>query len=198
MNSKAGRSEIVGAKLDQEIPMHRTKLIAVALAACAVAAAGAGIAQGSSTKHASSKARAAHLASAPQGPDAVAPGGHAIHSVSVVLDKAGTGFITQTTDEGTIESIDSSAGTVTIVEGTKALTYKTVTLSVPADATVTLDGKTSSLSALAAGDRLSLSSSSDGTTAFASDSSFQPSGGPGGRVPGMAPPGQGAPANPGA
>ena len=173
--------------------MHRTKLIATALAACAVVAAGAGIAQGSSTKHASSTGRAARAGSAPQGPGAGAPGGHAIHSVSVVLDKAGTGFVTQTTDEGTIESIDTAAGTVTIVEGTKAVAYKTVTLGVPAGATVTLDGKTSSLSALAAGDRLSLSSSSDGTTVFATDSSFHPSGGPGGGGPGMAPPGRGAP-----
>ena len=178
--------------------MHRTKLIAAALAACAVAAASAAIADGSSTTHTSSTGRAAEATSPPQGPGAGAPGGHAIHSVSVVLDKAGTGFITQTTDEGTIESVDTGAGTVTIVEGTKSVTYKTLTLSVPADATVTLDGKTSSLSALASGDRLSLSSSSDGTTVFATDSSFHPSGGPGGGGPGMAPPGPGAPSTPGA
>ncbi len=178
--------------------MHRRKLIAATLAACALAAAGAGIAQGSSTKHASSTARAAQATGAPQGPGAGMPGGHAVHSVSVVLDKAGTGFITQTTDEGTIESVDTSAGTVTLVEGTKSLPYRTVTLGVPGDATVTLDGKTSSLGALTTGDRLSLSSSSDGTTVFATDSSFHPAGGPGGGGPGMAPPGQGAPTTPGA
>jgi hypothetical protein len=178
--------------------MHRKKLIAASLAACALAASSAAIAQGSSTKHASAKGRAAQAMGAPQGPGAGMPGGHAVHSVSVVLDKAGTGFITQTTDEGTIESVDSSAGTLTIVEGTKSVTYKTLTLDVPTGATVTLDGKASSLGALEAGDRVSLSTSSDGTTVSATDSSFQPSGGPGGGGPGMTPPAQGTADAPGA
>ena len=48
-------------------------------------------------------------------------------------------------------------------------------------ATVTLDGSSSSLEKLAAGDHVSISSSSDGTTVFATDSSFTGAGhGPGG------------------
>lgn len=174
--------------------MHRRKLIAAVLAACAIAALGAGIAQGSSTKSSTARGRAAQASGRPPGPGggwAGGPGGAAVHSVSVVLDKAGTGYVTQTTDEGTIESVDSSAETVTILEGTKSVTYKTLTLNVPSGATIMLDGKTSTLSALAAGDHVSISSSSEGTSVFATDSSFHPEGGPGRAGPGM-PPGQGS------
>ena len=175
--------------------MHKNKLIATALAALAVVGVTAGIAQGSSTKHATSTARASQTSAAPSPGSAPGhpggPGARGVHSVSVVLNKAGTAFITQTTDEGTVQSVDSSAGTITILEGTKSLTYKTPTLSVPAGATVTLDGKASALSSLVAGDRVLVSTSSDGTTVMASDSSFHPEGGPGGGAPtGQMPPGQ--------
>jgi hypothetical protein len=102
----------------------------------------------------------------------------AVHSVSVVLNKAKTAYIEQTSDRGTIESVDTSASTITVVEGTKSLTYKTVTLSIPSVAKITLDGKTSALSDLAAGDHVSVSSSSDGTVVMATDSSFHPEGAP--------------------
>jgi hypothetical protein len=120
-------------------------------------------------------------------------GGDAIHSVSVQLNQARTGYVTVTSDGGTIQSVDSSAGTVTVVEGLSSSPYKTVTLSVPSGATIQLDGKSSSLSALAAGDHAVVSSSSDGTTrVFATDSSFTPPqgghGGPGGGMPGGPPP----------
>jgi hypothetical protein len=117
----------------------------------------------------------------------------AVHSVSVVLDKAKTAYIEQTSDRGTIESVDSGAGTIAIVEGTKSVTYKTATVDVPSSATITLDGKTSTLSALVAGDRVSVSSSSDGTVVMAMDSSFRPEGGPGmGGAKGQTPPGEGS------
>ena len=120
--------------------------------------------------------------------------GRAVHSVSVVLDKAGTAFVTATTDNGKIQSVDASGDSLTIVEGTDSVTYKTVTLTIPAGATISLDAKTSQLSSLVAGDRVSVSSSSDGTTVFATDSSFAPGhgpGGPGGPGPGGPPPGGG-------
>lgn len=175
--------------------MHKNKLIATALAALAVVGVTAGIAQGSSTKHSSSHARTSQAGAAPSPSGAPGrpggPGDRGVHSMSIVLDKAGTAFITQTTDEGAVQSVDSNAGTITILEGTKSLTYKTPTLSVPAGATVTLDGKTSALSSLVAGDRVSVSTSSDGTTVRASDSSFHPGGGAGGGAPnGQMPPGQ--------
>jgi hypothetical protein len=182
--------------------MNRKRLIGSIAAACAAAALTAGIAEGSGTSQGSStQTSSTGSASAPPGHGAPGgapgpgggPGGQAVHSVSVVLDKAKTAYITQTSDSGTLESVDTAARTITLVEGTKSVTYKTVTVTVPAEASVTLDGKDSALSALAAGDRVSVSSSSDGTVVMAMDSSFRPEGGPGqGGAKGQAPPGEGS------
>jgi hypothetical protein len=181
--------------------MFRKRLIGVVAAICALAAVTAAIAQGSgATKSSSAKGKAtkAHSAQAPgPGPGAIGgPDGDmrgAVHSVSVVPDKAGTSFITLTTDRGTVKSVDSAGATITIVEGTKSATYKTLTLSVPAGAKVTRDGKTASLAEVKAEDDVSIGSSTEGTTVFATDSSFRPEHGPGrGGPPGMGgpPPGQ--------
>jgi hypothetical protein len=121
------------------------------------------------------------------------PGEGAVHSVSVVPDKAGTSFITLTSDRGTVKSVDSAGATITIAEGTKSATYKTLTLTVPSGAKVIRDGKTASLDEIKAEDDVSVSSSSEGTTVFAMDSSFRPEHAPGrGGPPGMGgpPPGQ--------
>ncbi len=179
--------------------MRKKKLFATVAALCAAGALTAGIAQGSgsgtTTTPSTTTTSSTTTGSTTTGSGATQPPGHpggphgamrdAVHSVSVVLDKAGTAYVTQTTDSGTLQSVDSSAGTVTIVEGSKSVTYKTVTVDVPAQATVTLDAKQSTLSALKAGDEVSVSSSSDGTNVWATDSSFAPQdgrghGGPGG------------------
>ncbi len=186
--------------------MFRKRLIGMVAAICALAAVTAAIAQGSGTTKSSSaksKATTAHGAqasgSAPPGamggPDGEmhGPGGGAVHSVSVVPDKAGTSFITLTSDRGTVKSVDSAGATLTIEEGTKSATYKTLTLSVPSGAKVMRDGKAASLAEIKAEDHVSVSSSSEGTTVFAMDSSFRPEHGPGrGGAPGMGgpPPGQ--------
>ena len=186
--------------------MFRMRLIAMVAAICALAAVTAAIAQGSGTTKSSSaksKATTAHGAkasgSAPPGamggPDGEmhGPGGGAVHSVSVVPDKAGTSFITLTTDRGTVKSVDSAGATITIDEGTKSATYKTLTLTVPSGAKVMRDGKTASLAEIKAEDNVSVSSSTEGTTVFAMDSSVRPEYGPGrGGPPGMGgpPPGQ--------
>ncbi len=111
-------------------------------------------------------------------------GGPSIHSVSVQLNQARTGYVTVTSDSGTIKSVDTTDDTVTVVEGLSSSPYSTATLSVPSGATIQLDGETSTLGALATGDHVDVSSSSDGTTTvFATDSSFSPGqgrGGPGG------------------
>lgn len=102
-------------------------------------------------------------------------GGPAVHSVSVVPDKAGTAFDTVTTDNGTVQSVDTTTDTATLVEGTRSVTYKTLTLTIPADATITRDFKPAKLSDLASGDHVSVSVSSGGTTTvFAMDSTFRP------------------------
>jgi hypothetical protein len=186
--------------------MFRKRLIGIVAAICALAAITAAIAQGSGTTKSSSaksKATRAHGAqasgSAPPGAmggpdgDMHGPGGGAVHSVSVVPDKAGTSFITLTTDRGTVKSVDSAGATITIAEGTKSATYKTLTLTVPSGAKVIRDGKTASLDEIKAEDNVSVSSSTEGTTVFAMDSSFRPEHGPGrGGPPGMGgpPPGQ--------
>jgi hypothetical protein len=183
--------------------MKRKRLIGSVAAACAAAALTAGIAEGSGTTTQSSAAtqpsttNGAAMPGHDGGPPGGrGPGGGAVHSVDVVLNKAKTAYITQTTDEGTVESVDSSGGSITLVEGTKAVTYKTVTVAVPSGATVTLDGKSSTLSALVAGDRVSVSSSSDGTDVIAMDSSFKPGGGtPPAGAKGQAPPGEGSSAS---
>jgi type IV secretory pathway TrbL component len=187
--------------------MFRNRLIGVVAAICALVAVTAAIAQGSGTAKSSSaksKGTTAHGAQAsgaqglpgtiggPDG-DMHGPGGGAVHSVGVVPDKAGTSFITLTTDRGTVKSVDSAGATITIDEGTKSATYKTLTLTVPSGAKVIRDGKTASLGEIKAEDDVSVSSSSEGTTVFAIDSSFRPEHGPGrGGPPGMAgpPPGQ--------
>jgi hypothetical protein len=175
--------------------MRSKRLFATVAALCAAGALTAGIAQGSGGKATPASTTAssgagtqpAHSGGPPGGMTG-GPGDHAVHSVLVVLDKAGTAYITQTIDSGTLQSIDSSADTITLVEGTKSVTYKTVTVNVPSEATVTLDGKASSFSALTADDRVSVSSSSDGMTVSATDSSFHPQGGPGHAGSGGPPP----------
>ncbi|HWF33683.1 MAG TPA: hypothetical protein VG188_14120 [Solirubrobacteraceae bacterium] len=188
--------------------MNRKRLIGSIAAACAAAALTAGIAEGSGTTTQSSTATTPSTTSgtAMPGHDGHGgpPGGHGpgrdvVHSVDIVLNKAKSAYITETTDEGTVESIDSSGGSITLLEGTKALPYKSVTVTVPSGATVTFDGKSSTLAALVAGDRVSVRSSSDGTDVMAMDSSFKPEGGmPPAGANGHAPPGEGsaAPASP--
>ncbi len=167
--------------------MHRRKRIAtLAVAAvCALTGAAFGIAQSSAAGKASTtKHHLTHagVAGVPGGGPAGGPdgGGMAVHSVDVVLNKAGTAYITETRDSGTITAIDTSAGTITVKEGTSTVTYGTPTITVPSSATVMLDAKTSSLEKLATGEHVSISSSSEGTSVFATDSSFTGAGhGPG-------------------
>ena len=176
------------------------KVAAVAAAgACVLAGAAAGISQSaassssSSSKAGSGKAGPRGWAAGAHGFGHFGPGGPGdeVHAVEVVLNKAGTAYITVTRDNGTITSVDTGAGSITLKEGTSSVTYGTPTISVPSGATVLLDGASSSLEKLKAGDRVSISSSSEGTTVFATDSSFQPGAGhgPGPMGPGAMGPG---------
>jgi hypothetical protein len=139
-------------------------------AVCALTGAAAGISQ-SSGASSSAKKTTGHSAAAPAGmpghPGHGGPGGPhgmAVHSVEVVLNKAGTAYISETTDSGTITAVDTSAGTITLKEGTSSVTYGTPTITIPSGASVTLDGTASSLGKLTAGDRVDIRSSSEGTT----------------------------------
>lgn len=171
----------------------RRRVAAVSLAAtCALAGAGAGIAQSSAAKTKSSAKTIRHAAAGVPGWGHGGPGGpgggRAVHEVEEVLNKAGTAYISQTVDNGEITAVDASAGTITLKEGTSTVTYATPTITIPSGGTVTLDGAVSSLEKLKAGDHATISSSSEGTNVFATDSSFSPDGhgrmGPGGPPPG--------------
>jgi hypothetical protein len=98
--------------------------------------------------------------------------GRAVHGEEVVLNKAGTAFITVTDDNGTVVSV--SGDQLTIKEAIGSVTYKQVTLTIPAGATVVRNFKKAALSDLKAGDRVHVSQSSDGTFVFAADGSARP------------------------
>ena len=155
------------------------------LGSCVVLGAAGGIAGSmASSRHSSTNDPTRKLAFAMGRFDG--PGrGPAVHAEEVVLNRAGTAFITQTEDSGTVKSV--SGNDVTITEGIGNVTYKTATITIPSGATITRNGASAALSDLKAGDHVLLASSSDGTSVFAFDSSFRPSdpgggwhGGPGG------------------
>jgi hypothetical protein len=169
--------------------MGRRKWIgAIAVAAtCALVGAAGGIASsGAASKSSSSGTTASSAASkkggGPGGPGGPhGDGGMSIHSVSVQLDKAGTAFITVTRDQGTVTAISGSD--ITLKEGTKTVTYKTVDVTVADGATVTRNDATAALTDIKVGDSVSIEQSSDGSQVRAYDPTYTraaPTGGRGG------------------
>ena len=161
----------------------------IALVACAAVGAAGGIAGSaaapSKTKSKSSSAAATYPANGPAGrPHRGGPGGRAVHSEEVVLNKAGTAFITETRDNGKVKSV--SGRDVTITEAIGSVTYKDVTITLPADAKIERNGKTAAVGDLKAGDHIGVSQSSDGTFVHAGDASFRPKGPGHGPGPGQA------------
>src|SRR4029079_15305381 len=77
------------------------------------------------------------------------PLGGPVHAELVVPDHQG-GFQTVTLDRGTVESV--SGDQLTIKEGTRKATYKTITLTIPSGAKVRRNGDDAALSDLQAGD----------------------------------------------
>lgn len=73
-----------------------------------------------------------------------------VHGEFVVHTKAG--FRTVTVDRGVVDSV--SGQQLKITEGTPTATYRTVTLTIPADARVRDDEKNSGLSSVTAGQRV--------------------------------------------
>ena len=183
----------------------KKRIAAISLAAtCALAGAAAGISQSTAATKSNTTTRKGIRHSAagfPGGPRGGfggpgGPGPRAVHEVEQILNKAGTAYISQTVDNGEVTAVDASAGTITLKEGTSTVTYATPTITIPSGASVTLDGASSSLEKLKAGDHASISSSSEGTSVFATDSSFTPGDaghGHWGPPPGMAAPSGEAP-----
>ena len=73
-----------------------------------------------------------------------------VHGQFVIHTNAG--FRTVTVDRGVVDSV--SGQQLKITEGTRKATYKTVTLTIPADALVRDDKQKSSLSSVKAGQRV--------------------------------------------
>jgi hypothetical protein len=154
---------------------HSSRLkFAATAAACAVVGAVAGIAgaaASTSTTKRPSPGTHGWRGIGPRGPGRIGVG-PVVHEQAVVLNQAGTGFITATIDQGTVKSVSGSQ--LAITEGIGKVTYKTVTVTVPSGATITRDFATASLGALKAGDRVRVEQSSEGTQVFAVSATFRP------------------------
>jgi hypothetical protein len=154
--------------------MKRRWIITVGVALiCAAAGAAAGISGGTAatTKSATAGPAAAHAHSATRD-RMFERHGFAVHEVAVVLNKAGDGFLTVTSDSGTLQSV--SGGQLTLKEAVGSVVYRTVTLTIPSDARVIRNFRSASLSDLRAGDRVRVSSSTEGTAVLADDGSVLP------------------------
>lgn len=130
------------------------------------------------------------------------PGGPGVHGDAVVLNKAGDGFITITSDAGKVKSV--SGNDITINESIGTVHYKDQTVTIPAGATVIRNHAKAALSDIKTDDFIRVISSSEQTIVLAEDAAFRTQdrkrfqgrgpwghggGGPGG--PGMPPPGMG-------
>ena len=158
----------------QRSTMMRTGAVG---AICALAGATAGIAGSSASSSKPTKAAVA-AAAIPGGPGVLlrfgplglGPLGDAagppVHSDTVVPNEKG-GFDTVTMDRGSFSSL--SGNQLTITEGTKTATYKTVTLTIPSGATVRRNGEAAKLSDLKSGDTVMVMQSPKATVVAAND-----------------------------
>src|SRR3954454_24747887 len=132
----------------------RTILIA---AVCGVIGAGAGIA-GAGAHQGGHKAGTRHAASHHRfGGFGL---GGPVHAELVVPDRQG-GFKTVTFDRRTVEAVPGDQ--LTIHEGTRKATYKTVALTIPSGAKIRRNGDDAQLSDLQAGDFVAVVTSGDKT-----------------------------------
>ena len=124
------------------------KLVSVAAVCVAVGAAGSAIATAGAASGGTTTSTGAKSARARGGARALER--RAVHADVVVATKSG--FATVTIDRGFVQSV--SGQQLTIREGTKNVTYKTVTLTVPSNAKVRDNRRFSALSALTSGQRV--------------------------------------------
>ena len=154
--------------------MQRSTMIRMGAvgAACALVGGAAGIAASSASSPTPTKAAGASalLAERPGPPFGFGPladaAGPPVHSANVVPNNKG-GFDTVTMDRGSFSSL--SGDQLTITEGTKTATYKTVTLTIPSGATVRRNGEAAKLSDLKSGDTVMVLESPQGTVVTAND-----------------------------
>ncbi len=132
------------------------KLITVAAACVAIGAAGSAIATAGAASTTTTSAAAGRFDER-QDRHARGAGVRALERRTVqanVVVATKTGFATVTIDRGFVQSV--SGQQLTIREGTKKATYKTVTLTIPSNAKVRDNRQASTLSALTAGQRVAV------------------------------------------
>jgi hypothetical protein len=158
--------------------MRRIKLpqLAIVIVVCALVGALAGIAGSAAAPSKNSKKSSATATRAfPRHAGGFGffhgPGGPGVHSESVVPNKAGNGFITVTSDAGTVKSISGSD--ITIDESVGNLHYKDATVSIPSDATIIRNHAKATLSDIKEGDDIRVIASSEQTIVIAESQAFQ-------------------------
>src|SRR4051794_14642843 len=179
---------MLGSSATKEETLKATgfKRMAMVVAICALVGAIAGIA-GSAAAPSKSKATAAQKAKKqalkkrglmqafhgklrggmmhPGGP--IGP----VHGEAVVPNRDGTGFVTVTTDSGTLNGVDGTK--VDVKEGTDKATYKdSVVIDVGGDAKVVRNGEKATLADLKAGDHVHVIQGPQGNIVFAADDAF--------------------------
>jgi hypothetical protein len=158
--------------------MRRIKLpqLGVVIVVCALVGALAGIAGSAAAPSKNSKKSAGKTSKSAQRHEGFrgGPGPHggpAVHAEAVVPNKAGDGFITVTSDAGTVKSV--SGNDITIDESVGTLHYKDVTVTIPDGATVYRNHAKASLSDIKANDDIRVFASSEQTVVIAEDAAFE-------------------------
>jgi len=153
--------------------MKRSTILRMSIvgALCAIAGAAAGIAGSSASSSSAPHPRIGlgGLGFFKHGPLADASG-PPLH-VDAVVPKQGGGFETVTMDRGSFSSLSSNQ--LAINEGTKAATYKTVTLTIPSGATIRRNGVQAQLSDLRSGDEVAVMQSPPNTFVIAHDAKHE-------------------------
>jgi hypothetical protein len=134
------------------------KLITVAAACVAIGAAGSAIATaGAASPGTTTTGSSGASSTSAETAHARGAGVRALERRTVqanVVVATRTGFATVTIDRGFVQSV--SGQQLTIREGTKKATYKTVTLTIPSNAKVRDNRQASTLSTLTAGQRVAV------------------------------------------
>jgi hypothetical protein len=123
------------------------KLIAVAASCAAIGAAASAIASAGAATGASSVAGTSHAAQRWLRARLVLR--RSVHGDLIVATN--TGFVHVTFDRGAVQSV--SGQQLTLTEGIKVRTYKTITLTIPASARVRDNGRVATLTDVTAGQR---------------------------------------------
>jgi hypothetical protein len=154
--------------------------IGIAVVVCALVGALAGIAgsaaapsKSSTHKKSGTQPRMFRFGTrgAPPHPGFMGAGGPPVHAEAVVPNKNNTGFVTVTTDGGTVKSV--SGNDITIDESVGSNHYKDATVTIPSGATVIRNHAKAAVSDIKAGDEIHVIASSEQTIVLAEDPAFE-------------------------